>query len=111
MLRSTSFVLCLALPAYAEQYECSGTDPQWTISLNESVAEFSFERTTEFTIPDTAIALGREWPRAMPLISDFDTAVVVLDQGICGDSNLRAHVLTQRGQTPILLTGCCEVTP
>lgn len=95
-------------------YVCDGHQPNWRLSLEETEARFSFaNRKTRFDIPHFTAAEGREWPRAYSLVSDFDTAIAIVDLGQCklGNDMLshRVQVLTQRGQTPILLTGCCEV--
>ena len=48
-------------------------------------------------------------------MAEFDTAIVVVNEATCDLEGrpwpLTANILTQRGQTPILLTGCCEATP
>lgn len=53
-------------------------------------------------------AEGRDWPRAFTLIGERDTAIVLIEREDCNGLPYRAHLFTQRGQTPILLTGCCE---
>lgn len=102
--------LCLfAFPVLAESYSCAGSGPDWELEIGPARATFEFQRKNHFDIPQQSAAEGRDWPKAMTLIAEFDTAIVVLDRGDCNTHPIRAHVLTQRGQTPILLTGCCEV--
>ncbi|MDO6798223.1 hypothetical protein [Shimia thalassica] len=107
-----------ALAASAAQAEpplaCEGHDPEWYLTLAGPVAQFRFhKRKTDFDIPHSTVAQGRDWPRAYTLISSFDTAIVVTNETACslGDTNwpISVHVLTQRDTTPILLTGCCTV--
>ncbi len=108
------FAVVAASSALAEPpLSCEGHGPDWFLTLAGSHAQFNFRRKTEFNIPQSSHAEGRNWPRAYTLIADFDTAIVVVNESACalGDSQwpITAHVLTQRGQTPILLTGCCTV--
>lgn len=109
MFRTTLAALFLATPLAAENYICSGSAPDWELTITGSDAIFDFERKNSFQIPDTAFAEGRDWPQAKPLIGDFDTAVVILDKDSCETGDLSVDILTQRGQTPVLLTGCCEI--
>lgn len=82
--------------------------------MTGETAQMSFaKRDTRFDVPHFTIAEGRDWPRAYSLIADFDTAILIVDQLACRlgeqQTSHAAQILTQRGQTPILLTGCCEV--
>ncbi|SHJ24856.1 hypothetical protein SAMN05444000_106128 [Shimia gijangensis] len=93
---------------------CEGYEPDWFLTLTETQAQIRFGRKTDFEIPQSNIAEGQEnWPRAYTLIADFDTAIVLVNEVSCALAGrewpITAHVLTQRGQTPILLTGCCTV--
>ena len=94
-------------------YACEGSDPDWFLTLAGPVATFDYLRKNTFDIPQTNTAEGRDWPRAYTLIAEFDTAIVLIDEKTCELNGrpwpITAHVLTQRGQTPILLTGCCTV--
>ena len=113
-IRTFVLMAILALPASAdeaERYQCAGENPNWDLTLSGSEARFAYDhRDTNFDVPLTTTAENRNWPRAYTLIAEADTAIVLLEQAICSDGDThRAHVLTQRGQTPILLTGCCRV--
>ncbi|MEM1233247.1 MAG: hypothetical protein AAGH70_03900 [Pseudomonadota bacterium] len=59
-------------------------------------------------VPHTARAGGADWPRALTLIGDRDTGILILHDRACEGGSHEAQMLTQRGQTPILLTGCCR---
>lgn len=110
-------VVAVTTPMRAEPLDfplaCEGSDPDWYLSTGGTVATFDFGRRGTFDIRQSSHAEGRDWPRAYTLIAEFDTAILVLDEGTCqtahGSFPIRAHVLTQRGETPILLTGCCTV--
>lgn len=99
----------LALPL-----ACEGNSPDWRLDLSGPVARFRFSGATEMEIPLRTRAEGRDWPRALTLIGERDTAIVVLHDRACGIAQdsfpIEAQILTQRGQTPVLLTGCCAVT-
>ncbi|WP_127112203.1 hypothetical protein [Shimia sediminis] len=94
-------------------FVCQGHDPDWYLTLAGPVAQFDYLRKNTFDIPQTNTAEGRDWPRAYTLIAEFDTAIVLFDEAVCDLEGrpwpITAHILTQRGQTPILLTGCCTV--
>lgn len=109
MVRTTLLIAALATPLAAEDFICSGSAPDWELTITGSEAIFDFERKNTFQIPDTAKPEGRDWPQAKPLIGDFDTAVVVMDLDSCESGPISIDILTQRGQTPVLLTGCCEI--
>ncbi len=86
---------------------CHGDTPDWALTLAEETAQFTFQRESQMTIPHQTSAEGRDWPKAVTLISRNDTAIVIIDNLACNEAPYTVHVLTQRGQTPILLTGCC----
>lgn len=104
----------MAQPAIAQEaqlFRCSADDPQWDLTLSNTEAQLTYaHRATTFEVPLATTAENRDWPRAFTLIAEADSAIVLLEKETCGkDETHRAHVLTQRGQTPILLTGCCRV--
>lgn len=96
--------VCL-VPHVALALECSGSDPDWTLSLQDDAATFSFlDRTTDMSIPQRSTPEGLDWPKAMTLIGLRDSAIVILE---APDNGQDIRVLTQRGETPILLVGRC----
>ncbi|MFV2052744.1 hypothetical protein [Aliiroseovarius sp. YM-037] len=93
---------------------CEGAAPDWTLTLAGPVAQLTIERPIDMTVPQSSVAEGADWPRALTLVGDRDTAIVILDEEMCSTAHakgfpIEAHILTQRGTTPILLTGCCTV--
>ena len=104
--------LACASPLYAtDSWQCIGDAPDWRLDFDTAQARFVFPAPTEMEVVQHSAAEGRDWPRAFTLIGARDTAIVVLEDQTCttsgGPQPLQIHVLTQRGQTPILLTGCC----
>ncbi len=99
----------LPAAAQAERFICEGQEPRWTLEFDEATGRFGFPADTEMEVMNDIPAEGADWPRAFTLIGNRDTAIVLLERETCGEAPLRAHILTQRGQTPILLTGCCQV--
>ncbi|KMW56925.1 hypothetical protein AIOL_001883 [Candidatus Rhodobacter oscarellae] len=97
------------LPAWSQSYICSGQAPNWRVEFDAVQGRFSFPAPTDMDVMLVTTAEGAAdgWPRAFTLIGERDTAIVLIEQEACGAQPLRAHVMTQRGQTPILLTGCC----
>ncbi|MEM9437639.1 MAG: hypothetical protein AAGA15_11405 [Pseudomonadota bacterium] len=59
-------------------------------------------------IPSIVDAEGDAWPKALTLIGERDTGILLLHDRVCEGGTHEAQMLTQRGQTPILLTGCCR---
>ena len=100
-------ILFCAAPALADSYSCSGT-PGWTLDFDTVQARFAFPATAEMEVRLVTPAEGADWPRAFTLIGARDTAIALLERERCGEAPYRVHVMTQRGQTPILLTGCCQ---
>ena len=92
---------------------CEGLGPEWDLTLAGTTARFTYQRSNTFDVPQSSVAEGHDWPRAYTLIAEFDTAILLVDKATCALGAdtwpFTAHVLTQRGQTPILLTGCCAV--
>ncbi len=108
-----AYLLLVPGKLFAIPLSCQGTDPNWSLDLKDDIAAyFEYERGAGYEIPQSSIAEGRDWPRAFTLIAEYDTAIALIDKQTClqnGQSyQYSAYVLTQRGQTPILLKGCCE---
>ncbi len=106
--------LALALPvsSAAETWRCAGSDPDWTLGVDEGQAEFAFPAVTGMEVMHERRAEARDWPLALTLIGGRDTAIVLIEPAACLASGskrpFRATVLTQRAQTPLVLVGCCE---
>jgi hypothetical protein len=49
--------------------------------------------------------------RALTLVGPRDSVILVTTTAQCDGNPLQATLLTQRGQTPIVLKGCCAVHP
>lgn len=115
MIRITLFVLLIATTAPAQTLGtvifCAGSDPDWTLEATETGATFTFQRASDMTEMLVTIAEGADWPRALTYVGRGDSAILMLENTACASDTttgpLTARVLTQRGQTPILLTGCC----
>lgn len=84
---------------------CSGDG--WLLELWPPNARFTYPSQLDFEIKNDIPASGADWPRAMTLIGDRDTAIVILDAPVQG-APTRALVLTQRAGQPILLEGRCK---
>ena len=92
---------------------CGGTNPDWTLTATETGARFDFQRVSELQQMLETQAEGADWPRALTFIGRGDSAIVILEDRVCeteaASGPYTARILTQRGETPILLTGCCEM--
>lgn len=99
------------------RFSCGGTQPDWQLDIGGTDAVLQFEgRTTTFEIqPPVVVAEGQTSPRAVTLLAEADTAIVILRDGLCPlpgqDGDASVSVLTQRNITPILLSGCCTPHP
>lgn len=115
LCRSVLILLLSAAPALARDLplSCSGTAPDWRLDLLGPVAVFHFPTRSEMDVKLITPAEGRDWPVAKTLAGPRDTAIVLLNERACsaadGTFPIEAQVLTQRGTTPLLLTGCCAV--
>ena len=96
----------LSVPLFAQDLSCIGDG--WQLTIKGAVARLDYLMHTQMELMLTTPAERRDWPKALSLVGDRDTAIVIVDARNCGDAPLTAEVLTQRGQTPVLLTGCCE---
>ena len=106
-LLAALFVFAQQVSAGDQPIFCEG-DTSWRLEVADELATLSFPSPTELEVMLTTTAEGRDWPVAYTLIGQRDTAVLILDRRQCGDKPLTAELLTQRAQTPIFLTGCCE---
>jgi len=114
------YVFCLAafcaLPATAETeadpLSCSG--PQWSLDIASDRAKFSYRRKSDLNLMLETFAAGAQWPRALTFVGRGDSAIVILEDGAAcryadtPNSTISAQILTQRGELPVLLTGCCR---
>ncbi|SLN15616.1 hypothetical protein [Pseudooctadecabacter jejudonensis] len=101
-------------PAVAQTLDlaCTGTAPDWSLTLNGETVEFDYRRTSDLTLMLDTPAVGEAAPRALTLIGRGDSAILILEKtDACrfgtDAGGYDAMVLTQRGETPVLLTGCC----
>lgn len=108
-----TLLVMLASPAVAEQLSCSGDNPHWSLTVSGESGVFELTQPVTMDIPLVTKAERRDWPRAYSLIGDRDTVIAVVDRDACvlrgQDFDLSADILTQRGSTAIVLTGCCAV--
>ena len=109
-VRLTLALIALAGTAQAEELSLACAGDGWSLSISGLQARLNFPSPTDMNIPSVVVAEGAEWPRAMTLIGARDTAIVVLHDRLCTGGTHEVQVLTQRGQTPILLNGCCTET-
>ena len=113
------WLVLAAPPAFAETYLCSGTDPDWSLELEQTTALFSApdRTTTRYDVPLITQAEARDWPRAYTLVSRDATAIAVLraqtciNPGVDREFGTTLDILTQSGVTPVILTGCCRLKP
>lgn len=107
--------LLAALPVFAEDLPlplvCTGLNPDWGLEIRDDGSTLSYQRIDDMDLAWETQAEGADWPRALTLIGRGTSAIVVLDQTACDGGDLSANVLTQQGETPLLLTGCCQSTP
>lgn len=86
-------------------FTCQGTDPEWELSVSGDAATFDYRRTSDMTLMLTTLPDGQDWPRAYTFIGRGDSAIAIIE----GGENHPARILTQRGETPVLLTGICDL--
>ena len=112
-MRTIVFLIAITLTHQAKAQSldtplsCFGETPDWSLEITQDNAAFDFRRTSDLTLALTTKAQGVEWPRALTFVGRGDSAIVILEDLACDGNELTARVLTQRGETPLLLTGCC----
>ena len=108
-------VLCV-IPqvVFGQDLSCAGILPDWTLATTQDRAVFELDRVSNLQIMQDSTALNDTSTRAMTLIAPRDTAILVITQGPCQLQDqamtARATLLTQRGESPIVLSGCCATT-
>lgn len=118
-MKRLCLIACLAAcPAAAQTTDlprsCTGQSPDWSLTLEGDQATFSFIFESDLNLMLETIAERSDWPRALTYIGRGDSAIVLLEAGnacrydTASDSTMSANILTQRGETPVLLTGCCR---
>jgi hypothetical protein len=111
LLAGTLFALT-TLPSFSQDYACAGSNPDWTLDITGTTASFSFVNADSLDIPHISTAKDRDWPKALTLLGGRDTAIVILNKHLCSTAQItnypiEANVLTQKAETPVILTGCC----
>ena len=93
---------------------CEGNDPDWQLSLNSDTAQFVFRDTIQMTIPQRTQPETAPFPKALTLLGPRETAIVLLNKRLCDTDHVtafpfEANILTQKGETPVILRGCCTI--
>jgi hypothetical protein len=65
----------------------------------------------EMVIMQDDVALNADHTRAMTLVGQRDSGILITTTSSCNDRKLQGTYLTQRGEIPIILSGCCTVQP
>lgn len=102
-------IIALCAPAAAMDFDltCEGIEPDWKLSTKDDTAQFRYLRDSDMTLMLTTFAQGRDWPIALTYVGRGDSAILMIEPDACDAGDLRATILTQRGDTPVLLLGCC----
>ena len=90
--------------------ECSGDDPSWTLEKDGVTARYTYRgQTKDFDIPHFTTSEGRDTPIAYTLVSDFDSAIFLVDapNGV-NMLPISALLMTQDRSQPIMLAGSCK---
>ncbi|MBU2993330.1 hypothetical protein Q4555_00945 [Octadecabacter sp. 1_MG-2023] len=111
-MRVLSILVCaIALPAAAQDLPtpmiCAGPDDEWSLKIDQDTAEFSYLFTSNMDIPLQTRPRDAQWPVALTLIGRGDSAIAIITPEQC-DGSFGITVLTQRGETPLMLVGCCQ---
>jgi len=89
---------------------CQGTAPKWDMVVTEDDTVFDhLIASSDMDIALVTTAQDADWPAALTLIGRGDSAILIVEPAACDTGELSARVLTQRGETPLLLTGCCSI--
>ncbi len=86
---------------------CHDAADEWSLSLDGQTASFAYvDRISDMQIMQQSVAEGLSWPIAMTVVGPRDSAIIIIEQPV--DESYPVRVLTQRGETPILLAGTCR---
>lgn len=115
-MRSAALICFLVSSVSAQDLAlaCNGIAPVWDLALDGDTATFEFGRSSDMTLALQTTPQDAQWPKALTLIGRGDSAIILLTPGGCSYpadeqyGTIAAEVLTQRGQTPVLLLGCCQ---
>lgn len=103
----------IAAPCFAQDAPlpliCAGSNPGWTMQITRDGADFSYLYDADLNFTLETRAEGDEWPRAYTFVGRGTSAILLIEPATCVAGLMSARVFTQRGETPILLTGCCNL--
>ena len=86
---------------------CAAQDAAWELTIEQEFATFAFlDRTTQMQIMQRSTAENATWPLAMTAVGPRDSAIMIVEQP--DDGSYLVRILTQRGETPVLLAGTCK---
>ncbi len=86
---------------------CTDTSQSWTLSITQDTTTFAYlDRKSDMEIMQRSIAEDQDWPIAMTVVGPRDSGIVIVESPNDGIYDVR--ILTQRGETPILLAGTCQ---
>ena len=110
------FLVATQALAETPPISCGGAAPSWALEIDAPGAVFSAPDMAQisYEIALTTPAEGQDWPRALTLISARDTAIAIIGERACGIATAGPHnthsieLLTQRGSTALMFTGCCR---
>ena len=101
--RKTLIISALCtIPHAAFGLSCQGSSPDWALTLTDSDARFQFNGTSEMQIMQDDLSENDQSIRAITLVGPRDSAIAIIADGTT------VTVLTQRGQSPIILSGSCD---
>ena len=93
---------------------CEGFAPDWRVEGTAAV-DFDWEGRVALDVMHTALGENDPDVRAYTFVGLRDTAILITKAQACdirGTTwDYAATVLTQRGQTPVVLSGCCKHRP
>lgn len=77
------------------------------ISTAKDRATVVFDRMSGMDIMQDDRAMNAPHTRAMTLVGTRDSGILFVTTSACNDFELQGTYLTQRGESPIILSGCC----
>ncbi|MCF2870733.1 hypothetical protein L0664_06610 [Octadecabacter sp. G9-8] len=86
---------------------CEGADPAWSMTITEdgTLFETATKSDVDLDIAWETRTEGADWPRALTLIGRGSSAIVIVEPP--QDTTFPVRILTQDGETPLLLVGSC----
>lgn len=91
---------------------CEGREGNWTLTIAGPAAQLTLGDVFELQVAQETRPENSPWPIVQTLVGNRQTAISLVTERLCSSRFVTSYpfeitLLTQRGETPLVLTGCC----